>query len=192
MNEDQKNIINNIIYIKGFSQDNRKESSTFDELKILENENTQLFLFTPDYTSIESFSNAAKDIIELVMTKKNVTLIGNSFGGFLAMYIVAITNVKSILINPQIKPVYSQRNISAETRAYYHEILNIIKVSLELEVFTYNLVLLGLKDYVIPIQFFLDSEYLRYTTKTIIDRNEPHKFKNILNYTRDILDVVKK
>lgn len=108
------------------------------------------------------------------------------------MYLLAITNVKSIFTNPQIKPKYSQRNISAETRAYYHEIQNKIKVSLELEECTYNLVLLGLKDNVIPPKYYLNSEYLRFTDKTIIDRNESHIFKNLLKYQNEVLEVISK
>ena len=182
----------NIIYIKGYSQDNSTESSTFEKLKVFENQNTKFHIFTPDYSSMESFNRNKEEIIKLIKKSKNTTVIGSSFGGMMAMYIMSQHKEKSILINPQIRPLDTKQNISETTLSFYKIIENTILPSLILSDYTYNLVLLGEKDTVIPAKYYLNSEYMEYTQKVIIDKNEGHKFENILNYTTDIENVIDK
>lgn len=105
------------------------------------------------------------------------------------MYIAALTNIKTILINPSHDPLNTNINkkLNENIKELFKDYNNIIKNSIDVLEYTYNLVILGLDDEVLDNRTFI-NKYINYCDVIIVDKYLKHKvqidkYVNILKNT---------
>lgn len=183
-----------ILYIHGFGSSGKGAKA----LKLREYYHKQTFLAPTlshiPYLAIETL----QEIIEYALHKgEEVSLIGSSLGGFMAIYLSHRYNLKAVLINPSTKPTQTLNKALGLTHHYYdlsqfewnNQHLKMLERYTIKKIDASNFLLLVQKgdetiDYQEAVKLFKDSGI--DPSQMIIQEGGTHAFENIESKFRSI------
>jgi uncharacterized protein len=187
-----------ILYIHGFNSSG--DCSAAQVLK-------ELFgseVIAPDL-SFDPIQNikVLSDIVESKSPDEKITVIGNSLGGFYAYYLFSLYDVRTILINPCLKPhlylsEYSnkilQNYINKKEELFEEKYLddfnflfnNIINVEKQ---YSYLHLMISKKDELINHEETTEKICKLYQTR-IYDWDATHRFENLKSFRKHLTDVI--
>ena len=104
-----------IIYIHGFGS-NGEGSKAKILRELLEDEG----FIAPSLSYIPELAiNTLKELIESYSKYEKVYLMGSSLGGYYAIYLADLYNIKAVLINPSVSPTRTLQKVLGEQESYY-------------------------------------------------------------------------
>ena len=178
-----------LLYIHGFAS-----SANSNKAKILKKE-------FDDFVSIDLDSRPQKAIKQLrdVIENSNeeVSILGSSLGGYYALYLNSIYNIKTILINPSIKPYitlnkYRNRYIRHFTKnsgffcdKRLIDDLNLFRAKVIYEKKILLMVQKGDKEL-----DYREALRLLPNSKKVVEENGNHKFENFENKIGEIREFI--
>lgn len=104
-----------LIYLHGFNSSENSETV----LDLKKNYGNDLISISYDYVNADNGYNQINNLIENVLkSDQDLILVGSSLGGFWANYFAQKYDLKSVLINPAIKPSQSLLKYTGKIKNY--------------------------------------------------------------------------